>query len=252
MSDLFSEKLAAWREYTQTPWARLRYSVVGTVLERHAAELGSGLRVLDVGGGDGMDALPLAVAGHHVTIVDPSASWLAEAQRRAGEAGATLATIKAGLDDLPAGEWDLVLCHFVLRYRPAEALDIRALASRTRSGGRLSMMDANPDGRVLRELLNGGPTAALAELQSDRAKVETFQTDARKVRWEEVQSQSQASGLKPLGLFGNRIVNDLLADNDAKHDPEFFSQLLELELSLHDREPFNRVGFAWQLVFERM
>lgn len=248
---MFGEKLAAWREYTETPWARIRYGVVGEVLRRQTDCLGEQLRVLDVGGGDGMDALPLAMAGHDVTIVDPSEAWLAEAKRRSEAAETNIATIRGGLDDLPVGEWDLVMCHFVLRYRSAEAGDVGTLASRVRAGGRLSVMDVNPAGRVLRELVNAGPAAALAELQAERAAVEIFQTDVRKVEMDAVLSEASAAGLTAVGLYGNRIANDLLADNTAKHDPRFFEELLTLELELCDREPFNRVGFAWQVVLER-
>ena len=251
VTDVFSEKLAAWRDYTETPWARIRYGVVGAVLRRQTEHLGEQIRVLDVGGGDGMDALPLALAGHDVTIVDPSAEWLAEALRRAAAAGTDVTTVRGGLDDLPAGEWDLVMCHFVLRYRSGGDGDVAALASRVRAGGRLSIMDVNPDGRVLRELLNGGPAAALAELQAERAKVETFQTDARKVSVDAIVREATEAGMRSVGVYGNRIANDLLVDNTAKHDPAFFEDLLALELELCDREPFNRVGFAWQLILQR-
>jgi len=104
VTDVFSEKLATWREYTDTPWARIRYGVVGEVLRRHAEHLGEHIRVLDVGGGDGVDALPLALAGHDVTIIDPSREWLDEATRRAVAADTSITTIHGGLDDLPAGE----------------------------------------------------------------------------------------------------------------------------------------------------
>lgn len=251
VTDVFSEKLAAWRDYTETPWARIRYGVVGELLRRQTEHLGKQIRVLDVGGGDGMDALPLALAGHDVTIVDPSAEWLDEATRRAASAGTNITTIRGGLDDLPAGEWDLVICHFVLRYRSGDDRDVAALASRVRLGGRLSIMDVNPDGRVLRELLNGGPTAAIAELQAERAKVETFQTDARKVSVDTITNEATDAGMTLVGVYGNRIANDLLVDNTSKHDPAFFEDLLALELELCDREPFNRVGFAWQLIMQR-
>ncbi|MFI5625150.1 class I SAM-dependent methyltransferase [Nocardioides sp. NPDC051685] len=104
MTDVFSDKLARWSAYTATPWGRIRYTVVEEILRRQCAELGEGLRILDVGGGEGMDALPLALAGHEVTILDPSESWLAEAKRRATEAGASLTTLVGGVDDLPEGE----------------------------------------------------------------------------------------------------------------------------------------------------
>ena len=251
VTDVFSEKLAQWRAYTESPWARIRYATVGAVLRTHCDALGGPLRILDVGGGDGMDALPLAQAGHDVTIVDPSQPWLDEARRRADTDGIGIRTLAAGLDDLPDGEWDLVLCHFVLRYRSAETDDLAALASRVRPGGRLSVMDVNPAGRVLRALLVDGPSAASAELGAERIAVQTFQTDARKVEVEHVRAAARAAGLTPLGRYGHRIANDLLIDNAPKDDPAFFEELLRLELELCDREPFNRVGFAWQLVLER-
>ena len=58
-------------------WAALD-PVVGT---------GTPLRVLDVGGGSGMFAVPLARLGHDVTVVDPSADALATLRRRADTAG---------------------------------------------------------------------------------------------------------------------------------------------------------------------
>ena len=48
---------------------------------------GTPLRVLDVGGGSGMFAVPLARLGHDVTVVDPSADALATLRRRAETAG---------------------------------------------------------------------------------------------------------------------------------------------------------------------
>src|ERR1700710_1073770 len=48
---------------------------------------GTPLRVLDVGGGSGMFAVPLARLGHDITVVDPSADALATLHRRAQNAG---------------------------------------------------------------------------------------------------------------------------------------------------------------------
>ncbi|MEQ6899780.1 methyltransferase domain-containing protein [Nocardioides sp. YIM 152588] len=251
MSEIFDAQLDAWREYTATPWARIRYAVVGEVLRRRCEALGDRLRVLDVGGGDGQDALPLAAAGHRVTIVDPSAGWLAEARRRAAEAGVQVETVHGGLDDLPEGAWDVVLCHFVLRYRPAGTDDVAALAARVRPGGLLSLMDANPAGRVLRRLVTEGPAAARAELHADRMETVTFGTDTRKIEVDDAEAEARAAGLTPVALHGHRIANDLLVDDTAKYDAGWFDELLALELDLSGRAPYNRIGVAWQLLLER-
>lgn len=251
VADMFTERLEAWRRYAETPWARIRYAVVAEVLRREGRRLGDRLRVLDVGGGDGLDAVPLAAAGHDVTVADPSEAWLAEADRRAAGAGARITTVRAGLDDLPRGEWDLVLCHYVLRYRPPGAGDLDGLARRVRPGGMLSVVDVNPAGRVLRELVTGGPAAAVAELHAERAAVATFGTEVRKVEADDVAREAESAGLTPVRRYGIRIANDLLVENAAKHDPAYFDELLALELELCDREPYARIGLGWQLVLER-
>ena len=122
----FDEKLAQWQDWCEAPWGRLRFTVVRETLRRQAEALGGargGLRVLDVGGGDGRDAIALAEAGHHVTVLDPAPTWLAEARHRAARLGVSdrLSTIEGSIDDLQAAgtDYDLVLCHFVLHYRPA-------------------------------------------------------------------------------------------------------------------------------------
>ncbi|MFI8521662.1 hypothetical protein ACIGEZ_28180 [Streptomyces sp. NPDC085481] len=67
----FDTAVAAWQDWQEAPWGRLRYAVAEANLARHLDGLGARpLRVLDLGGGDGGDALRLAVRGHHVTIVD--------------------------------------------------------------------------------------------------------------------------------------------------------------------------------------
>lgn len=255
MTDVFSDRLVQWRAYTATPWGRIRYTVVEEILRRQCSELGQNqgerLRVLDVGDGDGMDALPLALAGHDVTILDPSESWLGEAKRRAAEAGVSLTTIVGGLDGLPAGEWDLVLCHFVLRYRPTGAGDVRRLANAVRPGGRLSVMEVNPAAMVLRQLVTGGPEAALTELHAETKRAVTFDHDVRKVPMPDLEAELAAAGLRLTGRFGTRIANDLLTDDATKNDPACLDRLLELEHKLCDQEPFVRIAGMYQLIAER-
>jgi hypothetical protein len=112
-------------------------------------------------------------------------------------------------------------------------------------------MAPNPDGRVLRELVLTGPAAARAELGRETVEVVTFETTVRKVPLEEAVADVGRAGLDVVAVYGNRIANDLIADDAAKGEPGFFADLLALELTLCDRAPFNRVGFAWQLVAAR-
>ncbi len=257
MVDVFSEQLDAWRRYTETPWARLRYAVVADVLRRETERLGGAsgvdgepLRVLDVGGGDGLDSLPLARGGHDVTILDQSQTWLDEAGRRAGVEGVTVRTVLGDLGDPPddLGEFDLVLCHYVLQYRPDDDRDLVALASWVRPGGLLSVVLPNPAGMVLRRLVTDGPAGALAELDATAKHAVVFDHDVRKVEMAAMEEALRSVGVDVVGRYGLRVANDLLVDDQPKHDPAHFAPLLDLELALSGREPFCRVGAGYQLV----
>ncbi|MBA2465424.1 MAG: class I SAM-dependent methyltransferase [Nocardioidaceae bacterium] len=93
-------------------------------------------RVLDVGGGDGLDSLALAEDGHDVTVLDPSEPMLAAAAAEASSRGVPVRTVHGGLEDLHGlGQYDVVLCHFVLQYRPHDAADFATLAAAVRPGG---------------------------------------------------------------------------------------------------------------------
>lgn len=254
---VFDDHLAAWREYCASPWARIRYAVVAETLSRNLDALGDApLRVLDVGGGDGRDSLPLAAAGHQVTILDPSASMLAGARAAADGLGVAdrVDTVTGSIDDLSAAgpAWDVVLCHFVLRYRPAGADDVPALVAAVRRGGVLSVLDANPAGTVLGRIARSGPAAALELLYADGLRSVVFEEETRKITDREMRLELEAAGCEVLAQYGGRIANDLLTDDAAKHDEAYFADLLRLELELCDREPYNRIGQFWQVVATRV
>jgi len=249
VTDIFSDQLAAWRAYTETPWGRIRYQVVEETLRRETARLGPGLRILDVGGGDGMDAVPLAVRGHDVTILDQSARWLEEARQRAATANTRVRTVLGDLSEPPPlGEFDIVLCHFVLQYRPAAALDVARLADYTRSGGVASVMLPNPAAGVLRQLILAGPRAALDDLDSEITNAVTFGHPVRKIPAVELDATLGQAGMPVVRRYATRIANDLLATNDLKYDSAYFNDLLALELALCDQEPFVRIGGMYQLI----
>jgi S-adenosylmethionine-dependent methyltransferase len=92
-----------------------------TLLAEQAEALGrSTLQVVDVGGGTGGLAVPLAELGHSVTVVDPSPDALAALQRRAADAGVA-GRVRAEQGDAGAlapvvgvASADLLLCHGVL------------------------------------------------------------------------------------------------------------------------------------------
>lgn len=258
-ADVFDDHLQAWRDWQQAPWGRLRYRVVEATLARVCDVLGGGpLRVLDVGGGDGGDALPLAQMGHEVTVLDYSKPLLDLASSAAETLGVAdrLRTIRVNLDDMAAAglnEFHLVLCHNVLQYRDDVTATVATLASAAASGGVVSLMAPNPAAEVLAAAVR---REALSEafdlLDAPTVHTSTFDHAVRRIDVSEGLEALAAADCEVIARFGIRCVTDFIADDARKSEPVFYADLEQLELALCDREPFIRTARMWQLVGRKL
>lgn len=92
------------------------------------AVLPPGGSVLDVGGGAGRFALPLATLANHVTVVEPSADAVETLRARAAEAGfGNITVINAPWEDAEAPSAEVVLCSLVLHHVPEAATFVAKL-----------------------------------------------------------------------------------------------------------------------------
>jgi len=128
--------------------------------------------VLDVGGGSGTRAVPLAARGCTVTVVDTSIDALAMLRRRAADAGVSelVVAIQADADSLDsvvgADSADLVLCHHLLESVDVPAATLRGLARVVRPGGLLSVLVSGRYAAVLNRVV-AGRYAEAAAVQAD-------------------------------------------------------------------------------------
>ena len=96
-------------------------------------------RVLDVGCGEGADAVGLAGRGWDVTALDVSGVALERAARHARDAGAQVEWVHSGLVEaqLPEGTYDLVSAQYPALARTPDRLAERALLAAVAPGGTL-------------------------------------------------------------------------------------------------------------------
>jgi len=248
---VFAARLTQWQQWQQAPWGRIRYAVAAANLARHVPA-GRVLRVLDVGGGNGGDALGLAASGHHVTVLDSSPAMLADAEKEFAAAGlADLLSTECGdaTEMVVGGEYDLVLCHALLPYvEDPQGLLTRCVRA-VRPGGLLSVLSGNADAQPLRlavrELDLAGARAAIG---AGLRRTEVFDTDFRQYTPTEVMRMLELLHANVAGFYGIRSVCDLITDEDRKAEPGFFAELLELELALAARMPYPWTAGLFHLI----
>jgi SAM-dependent methyltransferase len=227
------------------------WAVLHRELEKHA---GRELTVLDVGGGTGGFAVPLAQQGHRVTVVDASPDALAALTRRAADAGVAgrVRAVQGDGDALSGlvepGSVDLILCHSVLEVVDDPADVVAAIATALRPGGAVSLLVAGRAAAVLARAVNGHLRSASALVTDPDGRAGARDTLRRRFDAETAAALLLQAGLQVEETLGVRVLADLLPASVVEEDPQ---ALLELELTLASRPPFRDIASQLHLFARR-
>lgn len=208
------------------------------IAERVAATGRDVLDVVDVGGGTGGFAVPLAQLGHRVTVVDPSPDALAALQRRIADAGVsgrvTALQGDAGSLIVAVGEGaaDLVLCHGVLEHVDDPRLAAEDVLAVLRPGGLVSVLVAQRLGALFARALSGRFAEARRMLDDPAGR--GSEHDPMPRRFDEAGVLQLFSGMpehavRIRAVHGVHLFTDLLPGALVDGDPEAAQALLELE-----------------------
>lgn len=207
-------------------------------------------RVLDVGGGSGVWAVPLASAGCDVTVVDPSPNALATLQRRAADEDVAdrITALQGDTDALPpvspSGGADLVLGHGLLEVVDDVAASLQALVDRTAAGGAVSVLVVNRYAAVLGRVLAGRLPEALRLFQDPDGRLDGCVSDTLQRRFD---SESLSLALRAAGLTveimqGQGVLSDLVPGSVLEESPGAADALAELESAAADQAPLRDIA----------
>lgn len=210
---------------------------------------GGGLRIVDAGGGTGALAVPLAVAGHEVTVIDPSPDSLAALQRRAADAGvaervhARQGDLADLADHVPDGSADVVLCHRVLEVVDDPPAALRAVSAALRPGGLASVLVANRLALAVHHAV-GGRFDLATDLLSLPAGTSPWDRP-------DLVAVVEQAGLQVQRVQGVRVVCDLVPGPLLDAEPGAPEALLRLERLAGDHPALRDLAGQLHLLARR-
>lgn len=233
---------------------RVRTHVINEHLREHLGQ--PPRRVVDVGGGAGNQSIPLARAGHEVTVVDPSPAMLGRAAQRLAVEDADVASRvrlveasgEAAPEVLDGAVFDAVLCHGVLMYLDEPEPLVDSLCRLTAPDGIVSIVAKNVEVMALRHAHEGDWAAAIAAFDSER-QVNGLGVDTRGDRVEHLSALLADRGVEPVAWFGVRLFTDGWTSERPSSDPE--ELVLEAELLASRRDPYRRLSRLFHLIGRR-
>lgn len=208
------------------------------------------LRVLDIGPGQGTQALRLARAGHVVTGLeaDPAMLRALRAAVAAEPADVRGRFVVLQGDGRETGRhfgpacFDVVLCHGVLMYVPDPDPMLAALARVLAPGGLLSLLVRNGDALAMRPGLYGDWSAALRAFGSS-TYVNRLGLATRADRLGPLTSTLAGIGVPLHTWYGVRVFTDTAPDHAVPPgDTGALAALLDAEEAAGRTDPYRAVA----------
>ncbi|MEV6948740.1 methyltransferase domain-containing protein [Streptomyces sp. NPDC051172] len=209
--------------------------------------VGQRLRVLDVGMGQGTQALRLARAGHQVTGLEQDPTMVATAREALSvEPEGIRERVRiiegdgrdTGVHFLP-GSFDVVLCHGVLMYVEEPDPLLAGLARMLAHGGLLSLLVRNGDALAMRPGLSGDWAGALGAFDTVSYR-NRLGLDVRADRLEALTATLAGIAAPLHAWYGVRVFTDTAAD--GTEIPADMETLLAVEERAGRTDPYRGVA----------
>lgn len=251
MENRFADGVDQWARQLGRVRDAVRQALVAAQLDELLP--GGPVRVLDVGCGQGTQALRLARLGHTVTGLDLSPELLgrfAAALDDEPEEVRRRVTLVEGPGESAAsfGSFDLVLCHGVLMYLDADDEMLAALAGALAPDGRVSLLVRNGLALAMRPGLLGdwdavGPALTAGGYTNRLGLAARAHTPAQ------LDAAGGALGLRRTHWWGVRVFSDHLPDGAPPGDD--LDQRVAAELAVSGVDPYRQVAALTHLVYRR-
>lgn len=257
MSASFAAGEQQWRAGLGTLRQVVRQEVVARQVAAHLPDQPP-RRVLDIGCGQGTQALELARRGHVVTGLDSSAQLLGDFRAalaaQPAQTGNRVRLVQGQAEQAGSlfgpSAFDAVLCHGVLMYfaDPGPLLD--AIAQVTAPGGTVSLLARNGDALAMRPGLLGDWDGAIEAFGAGSYR-NRIGVAARADRLGDLTAALARRDLTVPAWYGVRVFTDTAADDAPLPDEATLEAVLRAEEQAGRTDPYRHVAALLHLIAVR-
>lgn len=197
--------------------------------------------ILDFGSGFCITANHFA-SKSKVTAIDPNSKMLENAVREYDYTQICGGT--EVLKNFPSKSFDLIICHNVLEYHDNPLSLIKEFNRLLSDDGIISLVAHSEVGKVMQTaVFQNDPLKAYKLLMgTEKANSKMF-SDLKVYKHDELLDMISMSEFKINKTYGIRTFFALIQNNDIKFDSTFHKDMLKLELSVSDMEPYKSISF---------
>ncbi len=232
----------------------IRQELIARQVNEHVAANSS---VLDVGCGQGTQALRLAERGCQVTGLDRSTALLDLCRADAEDRGLAIDLREGDLHDLDSDSllsqsdsFDVVCAHGILMYVEDRDEFVASLCRRVAAGGLLSLTFRNAHALAMRPGLRRQWSQATKAFDTD-TYVNGLGVEARADRLEDIEATLNTCGFETSQWYGVRVFNDGIPSSMTIAEAEDLLALLDAEEQAGRRDPYRWVASQFHLIARR-
>jgi S-adenosylmethionine-dependent methyltransferase len=246
-----------WRAGLGTLRQVVRQELVARQLAAYLPDLPS-RRVLDIGCGQGTQAVLLARRGHVVTGLDSSAQLLddfrASLTAEAAEVGARVHLVHGAAEAIAGlfapSSFDAVLCHGVLMYFPDPEPLLDAIAQVVAPGGLVSLLVRNGDALAMRPGLLGD-WDGVGQAFDGCGYRNRIGVDARADRLDDLRSALVRRQMPVSQWYGVRVFTDTAASGAPLPDKATLDAIIQAEERAGRTDPYRHVAALLHVIAVR-
>ncbi len=240
---MLNEYLQNFKKDVKNPNIVMLYKLKWAQLERHIET--KNLKILDFGSGFGTTSNYLA-KNNEVIAIEPNADMVEE--RECENKFTQIIGKFEKMYDFDDDTFDLIVCHNVLEFALERSEIVKEFSRILKSGGVLSIVKNNNDGRIMSKAIANDIDGAVDLLEGGHIS-NTFGTvhvynPEELTKW--------GCNLKIEKILSLQTFFGLQSNEEQKLDPQWMDKVFALEMKVSDLEPYKNVSLFNHVLLRKL